>query len=107
MTFLALVSRAAVVITDSGGVQEETSHLGIPCVTLRPTTERPATVTAGTNRLADAASLAEAVRAPRTRHRPRHDGRARFRLAAAIRRLAVAVSDPADRAAAPVPRTAP
>jgi len=39
------------VITDSGGVQEETSYLGIPCMTLRPNTERPVTVTQGTNRL--------------------------------------------------------
>lgn len=107
VAFLALLSRAAVVITDSGGVQEETSHLGIPCVTLRPTTERPATVTAGTNRLADAASLADAVRAPRPRHPTRHDGHARFRVAAAIRRLAGPLSAPADPTGGPVPRTAP
>jgi UDP-N-acetylglucosamine 2-epimerase (non-hydrolysing) len=107
VAFLALVSRAAVVITDSGGVQEETSHLGIPCVTLRPTTERPATVTAGTNLLADAASLAEALRAPRRRHPPRHDGQARFRVAAAIRRLAGAVSARAGRAEERPPRRGP
>jgi UDP-N-acetylglucosamine 2-epimerase (non-hydrolysing) len=107
IAFIALVSRAAIVITDSGGVQEETSHLGIPCVTLRPTTERPATVTAGTNLLAHAASLAEAVRAPRPRQPARHDGRARFRVAAAIRRLAGSLSAPAGPAAGPVPRTAP
>lgn len=107
IAFLALASRAAVVITDSGGVQEETSHLGIPCVTLRPSTERPATITAGTNLLADVASLADAVRAPRPAHPPRHDGRARLRVADAIRRLAGAVSAPADRAEGRVPRTAP
>jgi UDP-N-acetylglucosamine 2-epimerase (non-hydrolysing) len=105
VAFLALVARAAVVITDSGGVQEETSHLGIPCVTLRPSTERPATVTQGTNILADAASLAAAVRSPRAAHPPRHDGRARWRVAAAIRRRAEGICSPADRAAAPVPRT--
>jgi UDP-N-acetylglucosamine 2-epimerase (non-hydrolysing) len=49
---LALVESAAVVLTDSGGVQEETTVLGIPCVTLREQTERPVTVTEGTNRLA-------------------------------------------------------
>jgi len=47
--FLALQSRAAVVITDSGGIQEETTYLGIPCLTLRTNTERPITVTLGTN----------------------------------------------------------
>src|SRR3954467_2435019 len=47
--FLALQSRAAVVITDSGGIQEETTFLGIPCLTLRNNTERPITVTMGTN----------------------------------------------------------
>src|SRR5437588_3985983 len=47
--FLALETRAAVVITDSGGIQEETTYLGIPCLTLRENTERPVTVTLGTN----------------------------------------------------------
>ena len=47
--FLALQSRAVVVITDSGGVQEETTYLGVPCLTLRKNTERPITVTVGTN----------------------------------------------------------
>lgn len=49
---LALQDRAAVVITDSGGIQEETTVLGVPCVTVRESTERPVTVTEGTNRLA-------------------------------------------------------
>ncbi len=47
--FLSLQSRAAVVITDSGGIQEETTYLGVPCLTLRPNTERPITVEVGTN----------------------------------------------------------
>lgn len=47
--FLALQRRAAVVITDSGGIQEETTYLGVPCLTLRSNTERPVTVTLGTN----------------------------------------------------------
>jgi UDP-N-acetylglucosamine 2-epimerase (non-hydrolysing) len=47
--FLALQRGAAVVITDSGGIQEETTYLGVPCLTLRSNTERPVTVTMGTN----------------------------------------------------------
>jgi UDP-N-acetylglucosamine 2-epimerase (non-hydrolysing) len=47
--FLALQSHAVVVITDSGGIQEETTFLGVPCLTLRNSTERPITVTTGTN----------------------------------------------------------
>ena len=49
LDFLAMQSRAAVVITDSGGIQEETTYLGIPCLTLRENTERPITVSLGTN----------------------------------------------------------
>jgi UDP-N-acetylglucosamine 2-epimerase (non-hydrolysing) len=49
--FLALQTRATVVITDSGGIQEETTFLGVPCLTLRHNTERPITVTLGTNTL--------------------------------------------------------
>ncbi|MBI3852549.1 MAG: UDP-N-acetylglucosamine 2-epimerase (non-hydrolyzing) [Verrucomicrobia bacterium] len=51
LDFLALMNTAALVITDSGGVQEETTYLGIPCLTVRPNTERPITLTSGTNRL--------------------------------------------------------
>ena len=51
---LGLVANAALVITDSGGVQEETSYLGIPCLTARPNTERPITLRLGTNRLVEA-----------------------------------------------------
>jgi UDP-N-acetylglucosamine 2-epimerase (non-hydrolysing) len=47
--FLALQMRATVVITDSGGIQEETTYLGVPCLTMRSNTERPVTVTSGTN----------------------------------------------------------
>lgn len=49
--FLALQRNAAVVITDSGGIQEETTYLGVPCLTLRNNTERPITVSLGTNTL--------------------------------------------------------
>jgi UDP-N-acetylglucosamine 2-epimerase (non-hydrolysing) len=49
--FVSLVRGAAAVLTDSGGVQEETTILGVPCLTMRPNTERPITITHGTNRL--------------------------------------------------------
>lgn len=49
--FMNLVFNCRFVLTDSGGIQEETTYLGIPCLTLRPNTERPITVTQGTNRL--------------------------------------------------------
>jgi UDP-N-acetylglucosamine 2-epimerase (non-hydrolysing) len=51
LDFLALMSQARLVLTDSGGIQEETTALGVPCLTLRENTERPITVTQGTNRL--------------------------------------------------------
>jgi UDP-N-acetylglucosamine 2-epimerase (non-hydrolysing) len=51
LDFLALTSNARIVITDSGGLQEETTALGIPCITVRENTERPITVTEGTNRV--------------------------------------------------------
>lgn len=51
LDFLALEAEAALVLTDSGGLQEETTYLGVPCLTARPSTERPVTVTQGTNRL--------------------------------------------------------
>lgn len=51
LEFLGLIESAALVLTDSGGVQEETTVLGVPCLTLRQNTERPATVSSGTNRI--------------------------------------------------------
>jgi UDP-N-acetylglucosamine 2-epimerase (non-hydrolysing) len=56
---LGMVERARLVLTDSGGLQEETSFLGVPCVTLRTTTERPVTLTRGTNVLAADPAAAE------------------------------------------------
>jgi UDP-N-acetylglucosamine 2-epimerase (non-hydrolysing) len=64
LDFLQLMDGARLVLTDSGGIQEETTVLGVPCVTLRTTTERPITVTEGTNRLVDpydAAAIVGAV----------------------------------------------
>jgi UDP-N-acetylglucosamine 2-epimerase (non-hydrolysing) len=61
--FIGLEAEARLVITDSGGVQEETSVLGVPCLTYRTTTERPITIELGTNRLVgvDPAALREAA----------------------------------------------
>ena len=59
--FMNLVTGAKVVVTDSGGVQEETSYLGISCLTLRDSTERPVTVTEGSNRLVKPELLLENV----------------------------------------------
>jgi UDP-N-acetylglucosamine 2-epimerase (non-hydrolysing) len=61
--FLGLVRGADAVVTDSGGVQEETTVLGVPCLTLRPNTERPITITHGTNRLVTRTGLAAAAEA--------------------------------------------
>jgi UDP-N-acetylglucosamine 2-epimerase (non-hydrolysing) len=89
---LGLMAGARLVLTDSGGVQEETSHLGVPCLTLRPNTERPATVSLGTNtvvgeEIEQAWPLVEDVLAGRYkkgRPIPGWDGRAAERVAAAL-----------------------
>jgi UDP-N-acetylglucosamine 2-epimerase (non-hydrolysing) len=63
--FLALEAHASAVVTDSGGVQEETTFLGVPCLTIRPNTERPITTTMGTNRLVErnTSAIVSAIRA--------------------------------------------
>jgi len=72
--FLALVRHSRLAVTDSGGLQEETTVLGVPCLTLRPNTERPVTITHGTNRLATPADLLamaqEDLAAPRDAEHP-------------------------------------
>jgi len=95
---LGLQSQATVVLTDSGGIQEETTVLGIPCVTLRESTERPVTVTEGTNRLAPwplttdgilatARSAAQQGAIPVGQRAPEGwDGRAGERIVAALSR---------------------
>jgi len=51
LPFINLVQNAAFILTDSGGIQEETTYLNIPCLTVRPTTERPITIWEGSNKL--------------------------------------------------------
>jgi UDP-N-acetylglucosamine 2-epimerase (non-hydrolysing) len=58
LDFLALTHGAGLVLTDSGGIQEETTYLGVPCLTIRPNTERPVTITQGTNRLVESREAA-------------------------------------------------
>lgn len=95
VTFLGLMARARFLLTDSGGIQEETTALGIPCLTLRLNTERPVTLTHGTNRLvgvsADAIqSSVEEILAGRWmagREVPLWDGRASGRIADIVVRL--------------------
>jgi UDP-N-acetylglucosamine 2-epimerase (non-hydrolysing) len=60
--FITLEKNARFVLTDSGGIQEETTFLGLPCLTLRPNTERPITITEGTNELADLDTVEEKSR---------------------------------------------
>ena len=82
LDFLGLLARARLVATDSGGVQEEATALDLPCLTLRPGTERPVTLAAGTSRLVAPAGLPAAVAAaldghwPRARPIPLWDGQA-------------------------------
>lgn len=110
--FLSLVADADLVLTDSGGVQEETTILDVPCLTVRPNTERPITITHGTNQLTTPDGLADAATAVlegRTRfpteRPPLWDGRAGQRCAAAILELLAerTGADPADPGASAAP----
>ena len=86
--FMSLVTGSAGVLTDSGGIQEETTFLGIPCFTLRPNTERPITTTSGTNtllgldpaRITEVPALLDAARGREASVPPLWDGRASERI---------------------------
>jgi UDP-N-acetylglucosamine 2-epimerase (non-hydrolysing) len=89
--FMGLVRGADAVVTDSGGVQEETTILGVPCLTLRPNTERPITITHGTNRLVTRETLPDVMSGVLARGRattwpvpPLWDGHAGERIAAVV-----------------------
>lgn len=98
LDYLKLMADSRAVLTDSGGVQEETTILGVPCLTMRPTTERPITITHGTNRLvavgsegycskvAILKSYGEAVSSMKKHavHPPLWDGSAAKRIAACL-----------------------
>jgi UDP-N-acetylglucosamine 2-epimerase (non-hydrolysing) len=70
LDFMALIAGARIVLTDSGGIQEETTFLNIPCLTLRENTERPVTVTHGTNRVIGTSPAAIVQEAARILERP-------------------------------------
>lgn len=85
LDFLGLMARARVVLTDSGGIQEETTALGVNCVTVRPNTERPVTLTQGTNQLVTTDPEAIAAAALNPPERPasvpeKWDGHAAVRI---------------------------
>lgn len=92
--FQRLIASSAFVITDSGGIQEETTFRGVPCLTLRPSTERPVTIDEGTNTLATfdldalSAAIGSIVRGEYKRGRVPHlwDGRATERVVEALMR---------------------
>jgi UDP-N-acetylglucosamine 2-epimerase (non-hydrolysing) len=94
LDFLALEGAARLVLTDSGGVQEETTVLGVPCLTMRTTTERPVTITQGSNRLVDpgdTGAVLAAVDVVLAQAMPEHgtrpelwDGHAADRIVAAV-----------------------
>ncbi|WP_212413347.1 UDP-N-acetylglucosamine 2-epimerase (non-hydrolyzing) [Bradyrhizobium sp. AUGA SZCCT0222] len=90
--FMSLVFSSALVITDSGGIQEETSFIGIPCLTLRSNTERPVTITHGTNQLVTPETLLGAATAAmgagprRPSNIPLWDGHTASRVVASLAR---------------------
>ena len=95
LEFMSLMADSAVVLTDSGGVQEETTVLGVPCLTLRTTTERPATIAQGTNQLVGTQPERiiegwQKVKAHRvaTRVPPLWDGKAAERIVDVLRTVA-------------------
>ena len=104
IAFMALVRAAGLLVTDSGGVQEETSYLGIPCLTVRRNTERPITVELGTNRLIEPEQIAELgtaalARGERVRPTiPNWDGHTAGRIVESLRKAAMPAAPAAPAA---------
>src|SRR5207237_5367829 len=91
LDFLCLMKHAVLVLTDSGGIQEETTYLGVPCITVRENTERPVTLSTGTNTIAGTqtqrirnAIKAQTTTGPRAQAPEKWDGRAGTRIIEAI-----------------------
>jgi UDP-N-acetylglucosamine 2-epimerase (non-hydrolysing) len=110
LDFLSLETEAGAILTDSGGIQEEAAALGVPCYTFRKNTERPITITLGTNRLIgdDPAAIGTvelAPRVPRSSGIPLWDGHAGERIAEVLTE-ALAVPGASDAAASPSSRPA-
>jgi UDP-N-acetylglucosamine 2-epimerase (non-hydrolysing) len=114
LDFLCLMSHASLVVTDSGGIQEETTCLGVPCVTVRENTERPVTVSYGTNVIAGTRTekIREAIRGQRTSRAnglipDKWDGKAAQRIVDAVveevlrRRSIVSMATVSDTSANP------
>jgi UDP-N-acetylglucosamine 2-epimerase (non-hydrolysing) len=112
LDFLCLMANARMVLTDSGGIQEETTALGVPCITLRNNTERPVTITSGTNRLIGTNPIA-IVEAARTslkekttvlRTPPLWDGKAGQRIVSTlVKCLRTVNEDTSSQASTPMP----
>lgn len=102
LPFIGLTARSRLVLTDSGGIQEETTVLGIPCITMRPNTERPITCTMGTNILVGTeperirtAVLAALNASPRTNTLPeKWDGNAAMRIVDVLLAEPAALNEP-------------
>jgi UDP-N-acetylglucosamine 2-epimerase (non-hydrolysing) len=106
---LAVMSRARLVLTDSGGIQEETTVLGVPCLTLRSNTERPVTLTHGTNRLigtdpeaiVSAALEALTARCTSSARPPLWDGLASERIVSTLQAPRALINNSDDAAVSP------